>query len=119
MEFGIKNITLTMLLGVTALGSQEVALPAAVYGVMMYIPGLILFAIARRGYVPTPCSVTAAELCARPGCSERSPGSPVSSERGYRRYTVRRRRVRAATCGSDRYTRRPARDPFRAWTDRA
>jgi BASS family bile acid:Na+ symporter len=56
MEFGIKNITLTMLLGVTALGSQEVALPAAVYGVMMYIPGLALFFFARRGYVPLAIS---------------------------------------------------------------
>ena len=54
MEFGIKNITLTMLLGVTALGSQAVALPAAVYGVMMYIPGLILLVFARRSYLPTP-----------------------------------------------------------------
>jgi len=54
MEFGIKNITLTMLLGVTALGSQEIALPAAVYGVMMYIPGLILLVFARRSYIPRP-----------------------------------------------------------------
>jgi BASS family bile acid:Na+ symporter len=54
MEFGIKNITLTMLLGLTALGSEEIALPAAVYGVMMYIPGLALLSFARRGYVPRP-----------------------------------------------------------------
>ncbi len=54
MEFGIKNITLTMLLGLTALGSEEIALPAAVYGVMMYIPGLALLTVARRGYVPQP-----------------------------------------------------------------
>jgi BASS family bile acid:Na+ symporter len=52
MEFGIKNITLTMLLGLTALGSEEVALPAAVYGVMMYIPGVALLSFARRGYLP-------------------------------------------------------------------
>ena len=54
MEFGIKNITLTMLLGVTALGSQAIALPAAVYGVMMYIPGVALLVFARRGYLPRP-----------------------------------------------------------------
>lgn len=57
MEFGIKNITLTMLLGVTALGSEEIALPAAVYGVMMYIPGLALLSFARRGYVPQSAAV--------------------------------------------------------------
>lgn len=52
MEFGIKNITLTMLLGVTALNSQAIALPAAVYGVMAYIPGLFLLVYARRKYLP-------------------------------------------------------------------
>jgi BASS family bile acid:Na+ symporter len=51
MEFGIKNITLTLLLGVTALGSEEVALTAAVYGVVAYVPGVILLAFAKRGYV--------------------------------------------------------------------
>ncbi len=56
MEFGIKNITLTMLIAVTALGSQEIALPAAVYGVLAYIPGLILLVLARRGYVPRPAA---------------------------------------------------------------
>ncbi len=54
MEFGIKNITLTLLLGLTALGSEEIALPAAVYGVMMHIPGLALLSFARRGYIPRP-----------------------------------------------------------------
>lgn len=57
MEFGIKNITLTMLLAVTALGSQAIALPAAVYGVLAYIPGLALLVFARRGYVPRPAVV--------------------------------------------------------------
>ncbi|MCU0263231.1 MAG: universal stress protein [Candidatus Nanopelagicales bacterium] len=54
MEFGIKNITLTLLLGVTALGSEAVALTAAVYGVVAYVPGVILLVFARRGYVSTP-----------------------------------------------------------------
>ena len=52
MEFGIKNITLTMLLGVTALGSQAIALPAAVYGVMMYIPGVALLVCRPAGLRP-------------------------------------------------------------------
>ena len=70
MEFGIKNITLTMLLGVTALGSQAVALPAAVYGVMMYIPGLILLVFARRSYLPTP---RAGASAAAASSSDRAP----------------------------------------------
>jgi nucleotide-binding universal stress UspA family protein len=52
MEFGIKNITLTILLGLTALNSEAVALPAAVYGVLAFIPGAVLLAFARRGYIP-------------------------------------------------------------------
>jgi BASS family bile acid:Na+ symporter len=54
MEFGIKNITLTMLLGLTALGSEAIALPAAVYGVVAYIPGVALLVFARRSYIPRP-----------------------------------------------------------------
>jgi BASS family bile acid:Na+ symporter len=64
MEFGIKNITLTLLLGTTALGSPEVALPAAVYGVLAYIPGVALLAFARRGYID---QTEAAEAMAAPG----------------------------------------------------
>jgi BASS family bile acid:Na+ symporter len=56
MEFGIKNITLTMLLGLTALGSEAIALPAAVYGVVAYIPGVALLSYARRGYIPRPAA---------------------------------------------------------------
>jgi BASS family bile acid:Na+ symporter len=48
MEFGIKNVTLTMLLALTALGSEEIALPAAVYGVLAYIPAMTLVYLGRR-----------------------------------------------------------------------
>lgn len=48
MEFSIKNVTLSMLLAISALGSDEMALPSAVYGVVAYIPGLALMYLGRR-----------------------------------------------------------------------
>lgn len=51
MEFSIKNVTLSMLIALSALGSDEMALPSAVYGVVAYLPGLALMYFGRR-YVP-------------------------------------------------------------------
>lgn len=48
MEFSIKNVTLSMLLALSALGSDAMALPSAVYGVVAYIPGLALMYLGRR-----------------------------------------------------------------------
>ena len=77
MEFGIKNITLTILLGVTALNSEAVALPAAVYGVLAFIPGLALLIFARRRYIP-------ATTGARPGRS--IVGRPQAGAGGIRQF---------------------------------
>jgi BASS family bile acid:Na+ symporter len=65
MEFGIKNITLTILLGVTALNSEAVALPAAVYGVLAFIPGAALLSFARRGYIPKTVAAASAPVPGR------------------------------------------------------
>ncbi len=48
MEFSIKNVTLSMLIALSALGSDEMALPSAVYGVVAYIPGLALMRLGRK-----------------------------------------------------------------------
>ena len=48
MEFAIKNVTLSMLIALSALGSDEMALPSAVYGVVAYVPGLALMYFGRR-----------------------------------------------------------------------
>ncbi|MDQ1248551.1 MAG: hypothetical protein QG597_2924, partial [Actinomycetota bacterium] len=48
MEFAIKNVTLSMLIALTALGSEGMALPSAVYGPVAFIPGLALMYFGRR-----------------------------------------------------------------------
>lgn len=48
MEFAIKNVTLSMLIALSTLGSDEMALPSAVYGVVAYLPGLALMYFGRR-----------------------------------------------------------------------
>jgi BASS family bile acid:Na+ symporter len=65
MEFGIKNITLTMLLALTALGSEAIALPSAVYGVLAYVPGIILLLLGRR-YLPQAAAAPIADAAQRP-----------------------------------------------------
>jgi nucleotide-binding universal stress UspA family protein len=50
---------------VTALNSEAVALPAAVYGVLAFIPGTALLAFARRGYVPRPVATETAPLAGK------------------------------------------------------
>lgn len=57
MEFGIKNVTLTMLIALTALGSEEMALPSAVYGVLAYVPGLALVYFGRRYLAGEPTAI--------------------------------------------------------------
>jgi bile acid:Na+ symporter, BASS family len=56
MEFSIKNVTLSMLIALSTLSSDEMALPSAVYGVVMYIPGLALLYLSRKylGQQPAP-----------------------------------------------------------------
>lgn len=53
-EFGIKNITLGMLIGLTVLESEEMALPSAIYGILMYLPVVGAVMIGRRWFAEPP-----------------------------------------------------------------
>lgn len=48
VELGIKNATIGMLVAVTLLNTPEMAMPSAVYGLLMYAFGAALIAIGRR-----------------------------------------------------------------------
>jgi bile acid:Na+ symporter, BASS family len=48
VELGIKNTTLGLLIALTVIQSSEVAIPAAVYGLLMYVSGAALVAVGRR-----------------------------------------------------------------------
>jgi BASS family bile acid:Na+ symporter len=51
-ELGIKNGTLGMLVAMTLLGNTEMAVPSAVYGILMYLFGFGLIIHGRRQYTP-------------------------------------------------------------------
>ena len=65
MEYSIKNVTLSMLIALSALGSDEMALPSAVYGVVAYVPGLALMYFGRR-YVAKVAQTTTTEPARQP-----------------------------------------------------
>lgn len=48
MELGIKNGTIALMVTLTLLESSEMSIPAAVYGVLMFVTGFVLVAIGRR-----------------------------------------------------------------------
>ncbi|MDP1540336.1 MAG: bile acid:sodium symporter family protein [Moraxellaceae bacterium] len=48
VELGIKNGTLGMLIAMTMLSNTEMAVPSAVYGILMYLVGFAVIAWARR-----------------------------------------------------------------------
>jgi bile acid:Na+ symporter, BASS family len=52
IELGVKNTTIGMLVAVTIIGSEAVAVPAAVYGLLMYVSGFALVALGRRAFPP-------------------------------------------------------------------
>jgi bile acid:Na+ symporter, BASS family len=57
VELGIKNTTLGLLIALTVIGSEEVAIPAAVYGLLMYVSGAAVVAYGRRRSEPATTSV--------------------------------------------------------------
>ncbi|WP_240519259.1 bile acid:sodium symporter family protein [Amycolatopsis antarctica] len=60
MEIGIHNSTLAITVAISVLGSYELAVPAAIYGVVMFVPaGICAFAFSRRGLGPTVPARTA------------------------------------------------------------
>lgn len=48
IELGVKNTTIGILLAVTVIGSEEMAVPSAVYGLVMYLSAAALVAYGRR-----------------------------------------------------------------------
>jgi len=48
MELGIKNSTIGLTLALTLLGSADIAMPAALYGLLMFISAGVLVVIGRR-----------------------------------------------------------------------
>lgn len=49
-EFGIKNITLGILIGLSVLHSEAIALPSAIYAIVMYLPTMGVVMIGRRWF---------------------------------------------------------------------
>jgi bile acid:Na+ symporter, BASS family len=48
VELGIKNSTLGILIAATVIGSERMAVPSAVYGLLMYVSAIALVAYGRR-----------------------------------------------------------------------
>lgn len=52
LEVGVQNGALAILLALSVLGSAQIAIPGALYGVLMYLPALVVVAIGRRRLKP-------------------------------------------------------------------
>lgn len=48
VELGVKNSTLGILIAITVVGSETMAVPPAVYGLLMYVPAAAVVAYGRR-----------------------------------------------------------------------
>jgi bile acid:Na+ symporter, BASS family len=52
VELGVKNTTIGMLVAITVIGSETMAVPSAVYGLLMYASAFALVAYGRRSLPP-------------------------------------------------------------------
>jgi bile acid:Na+ symporter, BASS family len=52
IELGVKNTTIGLLLAITVIGNDEMAVPSAVYGLLMYLSAAALVAYGRRALPP-------------------------------------------------------------------
>lgn len=50
LEVGVQNGALAILIALSVLGSAQIAIPGALYGVLMYGPALVVVAIGRRRF---------------------------------------------------------------------
>ena len=49
MEIGIHNVTVAIIVAVSVIGNEVMAVPAAVYGVVMFVPaGIVAYLLSRR-----------------------------------------------------------------------
>ena len=62
MEIGIHNVTVAIIVAVSVIGNEVMAVPAAVYGVVMFVPAGILAYLLSRRTEPTAQSATVHEL---------------------------------------------------------
>jgi BASS family bile acid:Na+ symporter len=62
MEIGIHNVTVAIIVAVSVIGNEVMAVPAAVYGVLMFVPaGIVAYLLSRRAE-PTAQPATVQEL---------------------------------------------------------
>jgi bile acid:Na+ symporter, BASS family len=52
IEVGVKNTTLGMLIAITIIGSETMAVPSAVYGLLMYASAFAIVAYGQRTFAP-------------------------------------------------------------------
>jgi BASS family bile acid:Na+ symporter len=52
MEIGIHNVTVTIIVAVSVIGNEAMAVPAAVYGVLMFVPAAGVASLLSRGAEP-------------------------------------------------------------------
>jgi bile acid:Na+ symporter, BASS family len=52
IEVGVKNTTLGMLIAITIIGSETMAVPSAVYGLLMYASAFAVVAYGQRTFAP-------------------------------------------------------------------
>lgn len=62
LEVGVQNAALAILVGLSVLRSLPVAIPGAMYGLLMYLPALVIVAVGRSRLPPIPIATPAAWL---------------------------------------------------------
>lgn len=62
MEVGVQNGTLAIVIALTLLQSPQIALPGAMYGLLMYFPALAMVALGRRAVARQEAAVASAGL---------------------------------------------------------
>jgi bile acid:Na+ symporter, BASS family len=69
MEIGIHNVTVAIIVAVSVIGNEVMAIPAAVYGVAMFVPaGIVAYLLSRRAEPTAQPAATVQELA--PGIAE-------------------------------------------------
>lgn len=59
VELGVKNTTLGILIAITVVGSETMAVPSAVYGLVMYVSAAFVVTVGRRATAGADASVEA------------------------------------------------------------
>lgn len=62
LEVGVQNAALAILVALSVLDSLTAAIPGAMYGLLMYLPALVIVALGRSRLPPAPLATTAGVL---------------------------------------------------------